>query len=308
MTLEHARMRMVSKPWGRKNLAPWSATPSADETIGEIWFERGRETDQTPSLLLKLLFTTEPLSIQVHPNDTMAQAMGLPNGKTEAWYVLDAEPDAKVALGLKHSASSSQLRTAIEDRSIAGMMRWQRVKKDNFVFVPAGTIHAIGPGLVLAEIQQRSDTTFRLFDYERSRGLQVEEAIGAAHPGQSQPQAIPRSLTKARMLFVANPYFVLERVILKPHSVWRLKANQETWLLSIAGDAVVDDLDLEVGRAMYLDDARAEIAVGPEGLTALVAYSASEVSSDLLTEVSELIGPSLAARTLAAASHQVIRS
>src|SRR5207247_461750 len=107
--------------------------------------------------LLKLLFTAQPLSIQVHPDDTLARSIGLPNGKTEAWYVLSAAPGARIALGLKRALTAVQLRAAIGDGSIAQVVQWRPVAKDDVIFVSAGTIHAIGAGLVVAEIQQRSD-------------------------------------------------------------------------------------------------------------------------------------------------------
>jgi mannose-6-phosphate isomerase len=114
--------------------------------------------------LLKLLFTSQPLSIQVHPDDAFAHLNGLPNGKSEAWYVLRAVPDAKVALGFSRQLTSQQLREAIDDGSISDLVVWKSVLPDDVIFVPAGTVHAIGAGLVIAELQQRSDATFRLFD------------------------------------------------------------------------------------------------------------------------------------------------
>ena len=103
--------------------------------IGEIWFERRNEAACVPSLRLKLLFTSQPLSIQVHPNDAHAQSMGLSSGKDEAWYILRAAPGAKVALGLKQRLAPRQLRAAIEDGSIAGLVAWQSVAANDVVSV-----------------------------------------------------------------------------------------------------------------------------------------------------------------------------
>jgi mannose-6-phosphate isomerase len=137
---------------------------------------------------LKLLFTSQPLSIQVHPNDAYAQSLGLPNGKTEAWHVLSATPEAKVALGLKRSLTPLQLEQAIDDGSIADLVVWRTVQAGDTILVPAGTIHAIGEGLVIAEIQQRSDATFRIFDYGRGRELHIDKAIAVsiAEPADAQ--------------------------------------------------------------------------------------------------------------------------
>ena len=150
--------------------------------IGEIWYERPDEAAVDPSLLLKLLFTSQPLSIQVHPDDAFAHSMGLQNGKTEAWYVLSAVPEAQVALGLRRHLTPQLLREAIDDGSISDLIVWRAVSADDVIFVPAGTIHAIGAGLVIAELQQRSDATFRLFDYgQQARTSHRKRYRGGAH-------------------------------------------------------------------------------------------------------------------------------
>ena len=185
-----AASQIKQKPWGSTDLLPWNGTPTGGKPVGELWFQRTDATAPDTALLLKLLFTTEPLSIQVHPDDAFAQSIGLANGKTEAWYILSAGPDAQVALGLKHMLSSSQLRSAIADGSIVDMVQWHPARAGDVVFVPAGTIHAIGAGIVLAEIQQQSDATFRLFDYGRQRELHIDNAVAAAIAGPARAPAI----------------------------------------------------------------------------------------------------------------------
>ena len=123
MAIEHARTRALPKPWGVEDLLPWSHVGHDGNAIGEIWYERPDSAALDPSLLLKLLFTSQPLSIQVHPDDAFAHAMGLPSGKTEAWYVLSAAPEAKVALGLSRRLTPQQLREAIDDGSISRSCR-----------------------------------------------------------------------------------------------------------------------------------------------------------------------------------------
>src|ERR1017187_10074587 len=167
MAIERARVQALPRPWGVLDLTPWSTAAKDGIPIGEIWYDRPGKPASDPSLLLKLLFTSQPLSIQVHPDDAYAQSIGLQNGKTEAWYVLSAAPEAKVALGLKRCLTPKQLRQAGEDGSITDLVEWHAVSQGDSIFVPAGTIHAIGAGLVIAEIQQRSDATFRLSDYGR---------------------------------------------------------------------------------------------------------------------------------------------
>ncbi|QCI67427.1 class I mannose-6-phosphate isomerase [Phreatobacter stygius] len=283
MAIEHACVRVVQKPWGNTDLLPWSEVQHDGAAIGELWFQRANMNAPDPALLLKLLFTKEPLSIQVHPDDAFAQSIGLGNGKTEAWYILSAAPDAKVAVGLTRQLTAAELRCAIDDGSIAGLVQWRAVGKDDIVYVPAGTIHAIGPGLVLAEIQQRSDATFRLFDHGRVRELHVDNAVAAAFAGpaaESQPAA--KRLTDARTLLVASPYFVLERIDFAPKSNWDIAAGQETWLLVLEGHAQVGPMNAFVGEAIFLEAETTSIQVGGDGLRALLAYAGADPVAGLL--------------------------
>jgi mannose-6-phosphate isomerase len=150
MAIEHASVQVARKPWGVANLHPWSSIDGSGDAIGELWFQRVDKNAPTPALLLKLLFTSEPLSIQVHPDDAFARSIGLPNGKTEAWYILSATPGARVAVGLKRSLTPQELRASIRDGSVAGLTQWRPAVKGDIIFIPAGTIHAIGAGIVLA--------------------------------------------------------------------------------------------------------------------------------------------------------------
>ena len=196
MPTEHAAVRVVHKPWGVADLQPWSSIDGSGAAVGELWFERADKDAPTPALLLKLLFTSEPLSIQVHPDDTFARAMGMPNGKSEAWYILSAQPDAQIGAGLKHQVTPQQLRMSIQNGSIAELIHWRPVAKGDVIYIPAGTIHAVGAGIVLAEIQQRSDATFRLFDYGRPRELHEDNGVAVAHPWPLRSPAIRRPLPR----------------------------------------------------------------------------------------------------------------
>lgn len=282
MTIEHASMRTVRKPWGRNDLRPWNDLHDDPDAVGEIWFQRRDQKASVPELLLKLLFTSQPLSIQVHPDDAYAHQMGQPHGKTEAWYILSADPGAAVAVGLKREMAPEELRAAIENGSIADLVQWHPVRVGEVVFIPAGTIHAIGPGLVLAEIQQRSDTTFRLFDYGRKRELHVDAGVAVAHAGPSKPQPKPHRIGPQRTVLVANPYFVLERVTLPPDTTRVLNAASETWILGLDGDATVGPTSVSIGEAVYLDHARCTISSGDAGMTALCAYLGPDLHRDLL--------------------------
>jgi mannose-6-phosphate isomerase len=272
MAIERASMRVVGKPWGSTDLRPWCEIDHGGVTIGEIWFQRADINAPAPALLLKLLFTQEPLSIQVHPDDTIAQSMGLAFGKTEAWYVLAAKPGATIAIGLKRRFAVPDLRASIEDGSIVDMVQWRRVLKGDVIFVPAGTIHAIGAGLVVAEIQQNSDATFRLFDHGRHRELHLDNAVAAAHAGTAACQPAPQRLTDARIVLVASPHFVLERIDLAPHSSWELDAAHETWILVLEGHGRLGPMGACAGEAIFLDADRTSVNIGAAGLTGLVAY------------------------------------
>jgi mannose-6-phosphate isomerase len=282
VAIEHASIRAVRKPWGSIDLQPWSSMHNDGGAIGELWFQRPCVNTPDPALLLKLLFTTEPLSIQVHPDDAFAQSIGLEHGKTEAWYILSATPGAKIALGLKWRLTIPQLQASIEDGSISDLVQWRGVLKDEVIFVPAGTIHAIGPGLVIAEIQQRSDATFRLFDYGRQRDLHVDNAVAVATAGPPKRQPLPRRLTDARTLLIGCQQFVLERINLSPNSNWELNAEHETWVLVIEGSARIGLTNASIGEAIFLEADSASIEVGPEGTMCLLAYLGSESSPDLL--------------------------
>lgn len=287
MVIEHARARAISKPWGVVDLFPWCDIGNDGSVIGEIWYERTDNSDIAPSLLLKLLFTSQPLSIQVHPNDAFARSMGLPNGKTEAWYVLSAAPDARIALGLSRRLTAQQLREAIEDGSISGLIVWHAVSADDVISVPAGTIHAIGAGLVIAELQQRSDTTFRLFDPGRHRELHVENAIVVADAGPADFPVRSSRPTPERRLLVSNPQFVFERIDLNPNSAWYLEAERETWLLVLSGDATAGSFDVSKGDCLFAQLDRVEIHTGAIGMVGLVSYTGGEAIPHLLQRIAQ---------------------
>jgi mannose-6-phosphate isomerase len=282
MAIEHASARALSKPWGVVDLSPWSRAGHDGIDVGEIWFERPDNAAIESSLLLKLLFTSQPLSIQVHPDDAIAHSMGLPSGKSEAWYILSAAPEAKIALGLKRRLTAQQLREAAEDGSIADLVVWRRVLAGDVIFVPAGTIHAIGAGLVIAELQQRSDVTFRLFDYGRQRELHIENAMVVASAGPADRQMRTRQLTAQRRLLVSSPHFEFERIDLAPNSSWCLNAERETWLLVIGGGGIADSCEVAMGDVLFAQSDRLDIHPGDVGMVGLVAYTGGGPVSHLL--------------------------
>ncbi|MBL8228703.1 MAG: class I mannose-6-phosphate isomerase [Bryobacterales bacterium] len=186
------------KVWGSTGLSPWF--PNPENKTGEVWFDGG---DHLP--LIKFLFTTDRLSVQVHPNDEQAAALNS-RGKTEMWHVLQAAPGAQVAIGFRQRVTPEELREASLDGTVVTLLSWIRVRPGDTLFVPAGTVHAIGAGLALCEIQQRSDITYRLFDYGRPRELHLDEGLAVSFLGPFNGRAA---------LPVRCPFFHTERHVLQ---------------------------------------------------------------------------------------------
>jgi len=201
--------RSVAKPWGRDILPPPFTAPEG-QRIGEIWFVPPSELDE---LLVKYIFTSEKLSVQVHPSDAQA-ALGDPGdrGKEECWLVLDAEPDAKLGLGLTRSLSEDELRAAALDGSIEDMLGWRSVSAGDFFRILPGTVHAIGPGVSLVEIQQNSDTTYRLYDYGRPRDLHVDRAVAVARREPYQSGHHRRLEAHESATLVDGPHFRVDLI------------------------------------------------------------------------------------------------
>ena len=169
--------RKVEKPWGQPSIPSYFGNADG-RRIGEIWFEHPMSEDLP--LLVKYIFTSERLSIQVHPTDEQARVRGLRRGKSECWFILDAEPGARIGLGLRSALSAAELQTAALDGSVEDMLDWRPVASNDFFFVPAGTVHAIGAGITLVEFQQNSNVTYRLYDYGRPRELHLTDGIAIA--------------------------------------------------------------------------------------------------------------------------------
>lgn len=286
LTIEHASIKLVPKPWGSNDLRPWNNGHHSISPVGEIWFQRPDAAAPLPNLLLKLLFTSAPLSIQVHPDDAFAESIGLPNGKSEAWHILDAKPGGRVAVGLKRKITASELRNSIVDGSIVRHVQWRKVVKGETVFVRAGTIHAIGAGLVIAEIQQQSDTTYRMFDYGRDREIHIEKAVEVSDPGPAEASQPARRLSDVRTRLLSSSFFTLERIELPAQSRWEIQARLETWILVLQGQAKIASKWMQPGSALYLRDDHGVFDIGPEGLTALIASAGEGENPDLLHDLS----------------------
>ena len=198
---------VLDKVWGSSATQPWMANPEGRK-IGEIWFS----ASEVMPVLVKFLFTSDRLSVQVHPDDVYARAHGHERGKTEMWRILRAEPGATIALGLRENATGEQVRAAALNGGIVEMLRWIPAQAGDTFFVPAGTIHAIGGGLTICEIQQLSDVTYRLFDYQRepNRPLHLKESLEVARlaPADGRRRAV--ALAAGRELLAECAHFRTE--------------------------------------------------------------------------------------------------
>jgi mannose-6-phosphate isomerase len=227
--------------WGFRDLRPWydHVVKDGQDPIGEVWltgdkcavatgphtgklletlFEEapdallGTQAGATGSpLLVKVIFAREKLSVQVHPDDKMAQKYGEPRGKTECWYALSADPGACVALGLKPGVTLDQVRAGIHDGQLEDDLQTVSVAAGDVIFVDAGTVHAIWPGSILLETQQNSDRTYRMYDYGRPRELHIEKSLEATKLVTRAGKIPPRVLAD-RTTLIDEAYFCVERI------------------------------------------------------------------------------------------------
>ena len=229
-------VRLVERVWGRTNLAPWY--PEAARPIGEAWFTSPEELP----LLVKLIFTSERLSVQVHPDD----GEDGPRGKTEMWHILDAEPGAVIALGFRESITRERLLESSKSGEIERLVDWKPARPGETYFTPAHTVHAIGAGIVLCEIQQNSDCTYRLFDYGRPRELHLDQAVPIAnlepHPGPT-PDGVVRS-----------KFFVTEQVTLDAGREYRAERRECHLWIFLEGHGAIDSQWFVRGDVWLVDE------------------------------------------------------
>lgn len=273
------RTRRVEKPWGRRDLLPAFGEVAANcPPVGEIWFEHPAGAD--PDLLVKYLFTSEKLSIQVHPDDAAAKRAGHRQGKDEAWVVLAAEPDALIGIGLRQAATKEALRAAAVDGSIEQMVDWRQARAGDFYYSPAGTVHALGPGLKLIEVQQNVDLTYRLYDYGRPRALHLDDAIAVADPVPYRAPFAPYRLSNQREILAQGGKFVLERWEGALSHQLDIASARPVWLIPVAGQASVDGETLEAGT-VWMAEGPVSLAL-EAGADLLVAYQGTELHDLLL--------------------------
>lgn len=260
------------RPWGLRDLRPiytkivkepigeswltWHDNriangPFAGRTLGDIATEYKRALvgsaavceDRFP-LLVKFLFPSEKLSLQVHPDDPAARRAGEPCGKTECWYVLDAQPGAQVALGLKGGTTTAEFAEAIRENRADELLNWINVYPGDMLFVAAGTVHTIGGGMVLVETQQTSDITYRLYDYGRGRELQIKDGIAAVKLNTRAGKVVRQAGDNPNML-VRSPFFQVEKLKLATPLDARVTPESPHIIVAIGGSGVVESPAME---------------------------------------------------------------
>lgn len=259
--------RAVEKPWGQFDL-PVPFPNVAGRKIGEVWFEA--PADKQLPLLVKYLFTSERLSIQVHPDDAQAAGLGLRSGKEECWYILDCEPGSTLGIGLTAALSEADVRAAIADGSIERLMDWKPVEPGDFFFIPAGTVHAIGAGITLVEVQQSADVTYRLYDYGRPRELHLEQGLAVSRLARYDRDPVHVEMGQCRTLLGPGiAPFRLEMTSWDARSAVRTKAEGQSWFIPLHGDGTIDGETFEQFECWLIDETT-ELTGGEAG-TALVA-------------------------------------
>ncbi len=307
------------RPWGTLDLSPIYPNHKFEEKIGEAWLsgddckvangpfagrtlsqlgeeygrelvgEAARDPGRFP-LLLKFLFPHEKLSVQVHPDDVQAQRVGQPWGKTECWYIAHAKPGAQIALGLKPGVTVQLLEEAIHQKRAEEVLNWITVYAGDMIYVAGGTVHTLGPGSVVVETQQQSDTTYRLYDYGRPRELHLKDGMAAVKEKvksgkvvRPAPLEIGSGPGKVRYApLVTAPYFVVEMFEAKEpvFAVTRDDSGKSSVQILVAteGCGVVDAPGMEAvtmakGDAVVIPACLEEFAVRPQwALEFLRAY------------------------------------
>ncbi len=287
--------------WGKESLLPFFPHAPQNSRIGEVWFtfeenltfsqkKLGDLLRERPEilgtagdpkhpgvcpLLLKLLFTTERLSVQVHPDDVYAEEHHASLGKTEAWYVMDSQPPGEVAVGFRQPISAERLRESALSGEIEDLLDWRKVSKGDVIFTPAGTVHAIGAGCTICEIQENSDITYRLYDYGRPRELHLEHGARVSDTGIHAHVPETKNLGPGRDELVTCAYFRIER--LRPESAIEIaRAPFYMLLVCVGGEGTINGERCGAGEAVLLPANGNQAVVEGSGSEWILTYRPAE--------------------------------
>lgn len=242
------------KVWGSTNLSPWY--PAPDRKTGEVWFEADLP------LLVKFIFTSDRLSVQVHPDDAFAAEHENSRGKTEMWHVLRAEPGAQVALGFREAITPERLKETALSGEILQLLNWVDVHAGDTFFTPAGTIHAIGAGLSMCEIQQNSDVTYRIYDYGRARPMHLDKAMRVCHTGPLDAKAVA--------LPVHCKYFRTEALRFDQPTIYQPDAGRFELLIFCEGVGTIGDEGYRLGETWLIPAGTGKFVIDPQSATKLL--------------------------------------
>jgi mannose-6-phosphate isomerase len=261
----HLSVQNVEKPWGVSCLPPPFEAP-ASGPVGEIWFEPPAKLSE---ILVKYIFTSEKLSVQVHPSDADTQSLGLGRqGKEECWLITEVEPGASLAIGFKETLEADKVRAAALDGSIEDLLVWHAVAAGDFFYIPAGTVHAIGAGVSLIEVQQTSNITYRLYDYGRPRELHLDEALAVAKLAPYDTKFHKRLMPTGSQTLVDGPHFELHFVDGSAGSEAVAAAGQPALILPLEGGISVGREAVLPGQCALLDGEELSFSEGDKFLLA----------------------------------------
>lgn len=249
------------KIWGVTALEPWFR--ATGERIGEVWF-LAPDGSHLP-ILVKFIFTADRLSVQVHPSDSYAMERdGIP-GKTEMWHILQAEPGARLALGFRETITRERLREASLSGEIEALLAWFPVSAGQTYLIPPGTVHALGPGITLCEIQENSDITYRLYDYGRPRELHLDKAVDVSelgpHPGPSEPE---------NGVLARCDYFVTERIVVEKPYQCEPDPERFRLLVVLAGTGRLAGHQFALGEVWMIPAGTGPFTLVPDSRTELL--------------------------------------
>jgi mannose-6-phosphate isomerase len=191
--------------------------------------------------------------VQVHPDDEHARQAGLARGKTEVWHILAAAEGARIAAGFREPVTERRLRESALSGEILELLAWQEARAGDTFFIPGGTVHAIGEGLVLCEIQQHCEVTYRLYDYGRPRELHLDDAVRVSH---RVPHAARREAREG--VLVACEHFTVEKVALR--GAMRLEPRCDEWLVVLEGACKIAGQPAGGGEVWHAGSGSFEIA------------------------------------------------
>ena len=238
--------------------------------------KKGWDGERFP-LLIKLIDAEADLSIQVHPDDEYAAAHTTDLGKTEMWYIVDAAPDARIIYGLKKKYSAAEVRAAIENGTLEELMNYVPVKKGETYFIPSGMVHAICRGILIAEIQQNSNITYRVYDYNRRgadgklRELHVDDALAVIDKIEDH-SAVRADANEELGIIAKCGYFTVYHF----EKAFTMTATEESFvhLLCLGGEAVITwnggEMNIKKGESVYIPAGFGEFAVS-EGADIVVS-------------------------------------